>query len=347
MTSKLDALESECIKKLPPPPYVKGWIRLYCEQLEIDPEPFLADYQAHLSGSPGKKSVTRPAVRDLPARPLEPIHTGAKRTLPPTGPDPLLTSATKVHRIVEPAEETFTSVPKPVELITPDVNTDPPAPEAKMDLFPATAPLPTAPMPADDLFAQQPAPAPAPSAPEAFTLSSDPMPTSAAPAPAPAPVHPNPHAHHAVFSDTFEKEKRGRTIVQQRDRSDELRGQDNSRRIFSPQQPVSEPPNPVLRPILDIFKSIGGLFTGAVNRATRPKVKRMQGDEGRYATPRMFYQALLVFFILLGLTGIVFAFRYVFRLSDQAEPEYGITPNGAPTQYEMRPVATPPDPFFD
>jgi hypothetical protein len=136
--------------------------------------------------------------------------------------------------------------------------------------------------------------------------------------------------------------------VQQRDRTDELRGQElNGRRIFSPQQPVSDPPNPVLRPFLDVFKSIGGLFTGVVTRATRPKVKRLHGDEGRYATPRMFHQALLVFLILLGLTGLVFAFRYVFRLSDQAEPEYGITPSTPTLNYEQRPVATPPEPFFD
>ena len=175
------------------------------------------------------------------------------------------------------------------------------------------------------------------------------MPAPSAPAPvAPPPATPSAHPHRAIFSNSFEKEKRERTIVQQRDRTDELRGQEsNGRRIFSPQQPVSDPPNPVLRPILDIFKSIGNLFTGMVTRATRPKVKRMQGDEGRYATPRMFYQALLIFVILIGLTGLIFAFRYVFQLSDLAEPEYGIAPSAPTTHFEQRPVATPPEPFFD
>jgi hypothetical protein len=59
----------------------------------------------------------------------------------------------------------------------------------------------------------------------------------------------------------------------------------------------------------------------------------------------MLYQALLIFVALLTLTGLIFVFRYVFRISDAAESEYGLLPDA--TQYESRPVATPPDPFFD
>jgi transcriptional regulator with XRE-family HTH domain len=322
MTSKIDAIEAEALTKLPAGPYVKGWIKKYCEILEIDDQPLVAAYEAQIAGKHGKsKSVTRPEVRELPARPLEPIHTGAKRTLPPQGPEPVEPTEPMVHKIVEPASETFTSVPIP-------------------EVMPHADDLPLASAPAPEV-----APAPA----EAFTLSSDPLPQSAgvplAETPAPAPVA---HPHRAIFTKDFEKEKRERKIVQQRDLSEDLRPRGaDMHNIFSPQKPVSDPSKQTFNSILDLFKQIGKGCTSIVTRATRPKVTRLHGDEGRYVTPRMLYQALLVFIVLLGLTALIFIFRYIFRLSDAAEPEYGINPGVPSTQFELRPVANPPAPFFD
>ena len=61
----------------------------------------------------------------------------------------------------------------------------------------------------------------------------------------------------------------------------------------------------------------------------------------------MLHQALLIFLILLALTGIVLVFRHVFRLSEAAQSEYGITPQSASGTFEVRPVAAPPEPFFE
>lgn len=383
MTRNIDLLESESIKKIPAPIYAKGHIRLYCELLEIDPEPLIQEYLAMSAGGNAKvRPVSCQTVREIPVRPPDPIHTGAHRTLPPKEPAPDSTPKTTTHKLVKPAEDTFTSVPKPEELPTlekapaPRFTPPPAAPVVQpaptftpppADLFtpppaePVVQPTPVFTPPAEPIeppatpvtppptpvFSAPPPVTPVAEAPAAFTLTGDTL-TEQAPAPA-APVAPPPalhHPHRAIFGRPFEQEKRERKVVQQRDRSDELKPQPlNERRIFGPQQPVPEPPNPHLFTLSTLGKrfttACSNLFTGA----TRPKVKRLQGDEGRYYTPRMFYQALLFFLILLGLTGIIFAFRYVFRISDAAESEYGLTPETE--RFELRPVATPPESFFD
>ena len=350
MTRIIDALETENFKRIAAPIYGKGYIQLYCDLLGIEAQPLLEDYLAQSTGEGGKKPVTRPAIRELPERPLEPIHTGARRTLPPK--EPLTPPPSKVvtHKIVEPAEETFTAVPKPEISISVEEDTAAQPEPFRMPTEPAQTPAqaPVAPAPELELFpmsADPQPPAADPAVRETFTLTGDTLPPPVTPAsvtPPPPPANP----HRAIFSKAFEQEKRNRTIVPQRDRSDELQPAGSAKRnIFSPQQPVSEPANQALRPICDLFKH---LFQGCANLvtcATRPKVKRLHGDEGRYVTPRMLYQALLIFVALLTLTGLIFVFRYVFRISDAAESEYGLLPDA--TQYESRPVATPPDPFFD
>ena len=112
MARVIEALETENFRKIPAPVYGRGFIRQYCALLEIDPQPLLDEYAAAVSGGSGRTAVTRPAVHDLPARPVEPIHTGGHRTLPPkekTPPAPLAST----HKSVAPAEDSFTAVPKP------------------------------------------------------------------------------------------------------------------------------------------------------------------------------------------------------------------------------------------
>lgn len=339
MTRNIDVLESESIKKIPAPIYAKGHIKLYCDLLGIDPEPLIKEYLAMNAGGHVKtRPVSCPTVREIPVRPPAPIHTGAHRTLPPKEPLPESTPKTTVHKLVEPAEATFTAVPKPENLQTPEE-----LPAAQFTPQPAAPAMP----PPPPTFSEPPPAAPVAEAPAAFTLTGD---TLADQPPAPqVPSEPPPvrhHPHRAIFGKSFEQEKRERKIVSQRDRTDELTPQPhNERRIFGPQQPVPDPPNPQLFTLSTLAKRFTTACSNLITGATRPKVKRLQGDEGRYYTPRMFYQALLFFLILLGLTGIIFAFRYVFRLSDAAESEYGLSPETE--RFELRPVANPPESFFD
>lgn len=114
MVRTIDALEAEHLKRIPAPIYGRGFIRQYCALLGIDPQPLVEDYTRAVDGDRRPLPVTRPAVSGLPERPPEPIHTGAHRTLPPKPQSANAQPAPTVrHKLVEPAEATFTAVPKP------------------------------------------------------------------------------------------------------------------------------------------------------------------------------------------------------------------------------------------
>ena len=346
MVRNIDLMESESFKKLPAPIYVRGHIRLYAKLVGLDPEPLVEDYGRQIAGDVNRsRTVTHPDVKGPPVRPLEPIHTGAHRTMPPREPIlPDASLAVTSHKLVEPAEATYTSVPKP-EVAPAHSTKVTPAPEP--DLFaavpPVAEPVPETPAPSD------------------FTLAGDTLPTSKI-APEPRTLPPPTHPHRAIFSSTFDNVKRGRTIVPRVDRSDELSQGGQQRRIFGAHEPAkptpikpepapkSKPKAPTPQPetqkepIKTLCKDIADGCTGIVTRATRPKIERLHGDEGHYGTPRMYHQALLIFLILVGLTGVILLFRYIFRLSDSASTEYGLAPQ---SEFKPRPVATPPEAFFE
>ena len=49
---------------------------------------------------------------------------------------------------------------------------------------------------------------------------------------------------------------------------------------------------------------------------------------------------------LLLVTGLVFAFRYVFRMSEAAEAEVGLSGTPAPKAFAPRALGEPPAPYF-
>ena len=342
MVRNIDAMETESFKKLPAPIYVRGHIRLYAKLLGIDADPLVEDYGYQIAGETNRsRTVTHPDVKGPPARPLDPIHTGAHRTLPPREPIPENPAPITSRKLVEPAEATFTSVPKP-------------------EVAPASASK-VVPEPEPDLFAATPAePESTPTSAPLFTLADEALPESKI-APEPRTLPPPTHPHRAIFSRTFEQTKRERTIVPRVDRSDELSQGGQNRRIFGPHEPakptpIKPEPAPMREPtpavqheqpkeaVKTICNNIAEGCSNIVNRATRPRVERLHGDEGHYGTPRMYHQALLVFAILVGLTGVILLFRYIFRISDAASTEYGLAPQ---SEFKPRPVATPPEAFFE
>lgn len=152
MVRTIDALETEHLKRIPAPIYGRGFIKQYCALLGIDPQPLVEDYMRAVDGNRRPLPVTRPAVSGLPERPPEPIHTGAHRTLPPKPQPPNAQPAPTVrHKLVEPAEATFTAVPKPESLPTAAPNA-PNAPE------PLVLDGGTVPAPLEDRPTQAPTP---------------------------------------------------------------------------------------------------------------------------------------------------------------------------------------------
>ncbi len=323
MARVIEALETENFKKIPAPVYGRGFIRQYCALLELDPQPLLDEYAAICSGAARPSSV-RPAVHDLPQRPLEPIHTGGRRTLPPDPDAP--PRAPSAHKLVEPAEASFTAVPKPEVL---------PGAATRADV-PAKAPAPTpAPEPRP---APEPVPAPAPAEEQPFTLSGDELPAAPTPPPAPKAKRRIPVAGHAALVDPGAPASAAEPTP--------ARPQ-AARTIFGPQHPVPDPPSPQFGSVKDglsaCAKTLAGLArkgADVVQGLTRPKVRRMGDAPEPIFSRRLVLQILTVAGVLILLTLLVLAFRYVFRLSASAEPE-------APITFTARPVAQPPLPYFD
>ncbi len=132
MVRTIEYLETESVKKIPAPIYGRGFIKQYCALLGIDPQPLMDDYMSICDGAVSHAAlVTRPAVREIPEKPLEPIHTGARRTLPPQEKEPSSeTHPPAEHKLVDAAEASFTSVPLPE-----DKATTPPPQAPTNDLF--------------------------------------------------------------------------------------------------------------------------------------------------------------------------------------------------------------------
>ena len=290
MARVIEALETENYKKIPAPVYGRGFIRQYCALLELDPGPLLDEYAAAVNGGGGRTSVTRPAVHDLPERPVEPIHTGGRKTLPPKGRGADAPIAS-VHKPVEPAEDSFTAVPKP-------------------EMRPQGAPPPPQPPQAKG------------EEPEAFALDGGSLPPQPPAPPRRAPAAPG----RAALADLSEAPTRGRGI-------------------FGPQHPVPDPVSPQLRSLKSLWAGLVRLGSACVARLTRPKVRRMDGGAPEpLLSRRALAQMACVVGVLLALTLVVWAFRYVFRLSSDAESELAVS--GAPAAFEPRPVAAPPPPYF-
>ena len=336
MARVIEALEAEAFDKIPAPVYGRGFIRQYCALLEIDPQPLLDEYAA-ICANTARPSAVRPAVHDLPQRPLEPIHTGGRRTLPPDPSAPPRPAS--AHKLVEPAEASFTAVPKPEVLPGAATRADAPRAAEVQPAAPILASSTPTPRPVPQA-AVQPQPAPKPVAPtpeptaeeQPFTLSSDEVP--AQPAPAPKAKRHVPVSGHAALVDPGAPQ-------------DETAQSAPSRSIFGPQHPVPDPPSPQVSSIKTGAIACGKAviaFThktiAAIQGLSRPKVRRMGDAPEPLLSRRLILRMLTVAGVLIALTILVLAFRFVFRISGDAEPE-------APITFTLRPVAQPPQPYFE
>ncbi len=346
MVRVIDALEAENLKLIPAPIYGRGFIRQYCAILEIDPQPLLDDY-ARISGSPNVQSISRPATRDLPKKPPEPIRTGGRRTMPEQevpGPSPFDTAAPTPakHKHVEPAEASFTAVPMPASLVT-EVPPPPPPPAPKPEPTPAPTfslegdTLPFEPTPPPPPPAPKPAPAPAP---------------KPAPAPTPAPVA-EPSPGRAALLERLATPVKPRKEVGPSHSLETPRERPAfGGSIFGPQHPVPDPPSPqagtlklVSSKVSVGIKKLSQGVASIVHSATRPKVERLNTADEPLLNKRALLRAATIFGILVAMTVLVLAFRYVFRQSADAEAEVTLSGTAPTGEFTPRPVA-PPTPYF-
>lgn len=313
-TCFVEMLETENLKRIVAPAYGRGYIRNYCRELGIDPKPLEADYNALLAAEGRGDNlgpVSHPNVRGLPEKPHEPIHTGAHRTLPPKE-DPSAIHTSTGHKLVASAEALASAVPKPE---MPPVSTDTtssPAPESV-----AIPPVDTPPSPLANL---------AQTAEEPFTLRGDELPRRPA-----APQPPAPKPRTAI-----------RQALPSRAPTPGSQGS-----IFGPQHPVKDPTSPWIGSLLSAGKALVGSVNALIRLFTRRKVRRIDADSAPFFTPRRIAQMAAMLVGLILVTGLVFAFRYVFRMSEAAEAEVGLSTSApAPKAFAPRSLGEPPAPYF-
>ncbi len=377
MARVVDDLEAEITKRIPSPLYGRGFIRLYCELLKIDPKPLIEDYNKK-AGAGSNARVSHPAVHDIPAKPLEPIYTGARRTMPPPKMEEERPVAT-THKLVHPAEGTFTSVPKPeVPSTTQDTPPPPPPPMPRAPEVPLFTPPPRA-------VEVPPRVVEKPQSPSLFDNDSLPleMPEAPAPTPTAAPVE-NPavsHENHvrvtneprtgfdtnpAVVPETpaptsetpppsfpigranLANRRPHKDVTPERELT-ELRRPTHApaNSIFGSHNPVPNPPNPQLGSIRAAGSSVGSFFQRLFQAATRPRITHMN-EETRdpIFNKRAVLRSCMIFGVLVLLTLLVLSFRYVFQISSDAEVEAPLGTNQPGEVFSLRPVAPPPAPYF-
>ena len=154
----VEDLEKEDFTHIPAPIYGRGFVKLYCEAVGIDPKPLVAEFMEIFNGNHDTSIKERPVAQPAtaPEPPIAPEPT-VKEAKPPAPPEPPVAP-------VPPLKE-------PVPLPTPEPE-PPPAPEPEPDLFappppmpkPVTAPEPppTAPEPFDNIFSAPVQPEPEP-----------------------------------------------------------------------------------------------------------------------------------------------------------------------------------------
>ena len=91
----VEDLEKEDFSHLPAPIYGRGFVKLYCEEVGLDPKPMIAEFMDILNGGRGGDAKERPAAVPPPA----PAPAAAPE--PITAPEPPLRPAVKPAPIDE------------------------------------------------------------------------------------------------------------------------------------------------------------------------------------------------------------------------------------------------------
>ena len=154
----VENLEKEDFTRIPAPIYGRGFVKLYCEAVGLDPKPLVTEFMEIFNGNHDTSIKERPVAQPVTEPPIAP-EPPIIESMPSVPPEP---PAAPVPPALEPA---------PPKALEPEPE-PPPAPAPEPDLFapppqmpnPITAPEPppAKPEPFDDLFSapEQPVPEP-------------------------------------------------------------------------------------------------------------------------------------------------------------------------------------------
>ena len=113
MVQQIDALEREDFSRIAAPIYGRGFVKLYCEALGLDPKPFIDEFMAIYGGTREPSIKMRKPVRETPApapaapaaetpAPMPDDIPDAVPEEPPSAPEPAKPEAPSVFDQTEP-----------------------------------------------------------------------------------------------------------------------------------------------------------------------------------------------------------------------------------------------------
>lgn len=191
MSVVLEDLENENFSRIVAPIYGRGFVKLYCETVGLDPKPFIAEFMDIYNGNrdpaireravvPPPAPETSPIAAPMPAPEPTPVEDNYDDRLPTTD-----------ERAAEPTREQVVAEPTPEQIAEPPPAPEPePVPPPQPSLFdpPSTWAVPKAPVeePAIRSFYETP--------------ESSPLPATDEP---PAPAKPRFTHYSAPLSDRF------------------------------------------------------------------------------------------------------------------------------------------------
>ena len=141
----VEGLENEDFRRIPAPIYGRGFVKLYCETVGLDPKPFQAEFMTLYNQKKDAPGKVAPPPKPQPPPPPAPAPEPAPVAAPPP-PEPA------------PEPEPVVAPPPPVPAPAPEPVVTPPPPAPAPEPEPVAAPPPPVPAP-------EPAPAPEPIAP--------------------------------------------------------------------------------------------------------------------------------------------------------------------------------------
>ena len=150
MVQLVEDLENERFSRIAAPIYGRGFVKLYCEAVGIDPKPLVAEFMEIFNGNRAP-TIRR---RDEAPAPAEPAPEPAPESASASEPEPAPAPADEDDGIISAAQD-----PEPVSVTA----TEPPRPDDSLFAFaqspaapePRPSPVPAEdPEPADDPFAR-------------------------------------------------------------------------------------------------------------------------------------------------------------------------------------------------
>lgn len=168
---------------------------------------------------------------------------------------------------------------------------------------------------------------------EPFALEGDEVPPSTGTATSQQEAKPDPLKARLADPDFRAKRLRQEATLQ------------GKRSLFSPQQPVPDPPNPQWRFLCTLAQSLGGACVNLWKHSTLPRVRHIDEEEAGVDWRRVFFRSGVIALIVAAVLLFAFAFRYVFRASATAEREVGVASQDA-TPFSVKPLPAPTAPYI-